>query len=129
MDKIHRDQQTKKPITVEFTVFRGQGLSHECFDKMKKSKDGLVAFTNFLSTSFSREISVSFARQANSDLIAVLFVMTIDPRVCEQAGISFVDVTDEGYFKGGEKEVLFATHSIFRILQMNDIKDDERNPM
>ena len=129
MDKIHREQQAKNPITTEFTVFRGQGLSHEYFEKMKHSQGGLMAFNNFLSTSFSREISICFARQSSSDLIAVLFVMKIDPHICEQAGISFVDVTDEGYFKGGENEILFATHSIFRILRMNMMKDDKRNPI
>ena len=129
MDKVHREQQAKNPITAEFTVYRGQGLFHEYFDKMKKSKGGLMAFNNFLSTSYSRDISISFARQSSPDLIAILFVMKIDPHLCEQAGISFVDVTDEGYFKGGEKEILFATHSIFRILRMNELKDSERNPM
>ena len=129
MDKVHREQQAKNPITAEFTVYRGHGLFHEYFDKMKKSKGGLMAFNNFLSTSYSRDISISFARQSSPDLIAILFVMKIDPHLCEQAGISFVDVTDEGYFKGGEKEILFATHSIFRILRMNEHKDSERNPM
>ena len=129
MDKVHREQLAQHPITKEFTVFRGQGLFHEYFDKMKKSKGGLMAFNNFLSTSFSREISIGFARQSSPDLIAVLFVMKIDPHVCEQVGISFVDVADEGYFKGGEKEILFATHSIFRILRLNEIKDSKRNTM
>ena len=129
MDTVHEEQQRKKPITVEFTVFRGQGLSHEHFDKMKKSKGGLMAFNNFLSTSLSREVSVDFAQQSNSDLMAVLFVMTIDPGVCKEAGISFVDVKDEGYFGKGEEEILFATHSVFRIQRMNMIKHAERNPM
>ena len=129
MDEVHQEQQTKNPVTVEFTVYRGQGLPHEYFKKMKKSEGGLMAFNNFLSTSFSREISIGFARQSNLDLIAVLFVMKIDPQVCGQAGISFVNVTDEGYFKDREKEILFATHSIFRIQRMNMIKDAERNPM
>ena len=129
MDKVHREQQTKNPLTVEFTVFRGQGLSHEHFDKMKQSKCGLMAFNNFLSTSRSLEVSVHFARQSNSDLIAVLFVMKIDPQVCEQAAISFVDVKDKGYFKEGEEEILFSMHSIFRIQRMNMIKDSKRNPM
>ena len=129
MDKVHRQQQAQNRTTAEFTVFRGQGLSHEYFDKMKKSEDGLMAFNNFLSTSLSRKVSVNFARQSNSHLIAVLFVMRIDPRVCEQAAISFVDVTDEGYLNDGEKEILFATHSIFRILRMNEIKDTKRYPM
>ena len=79
IDKIHREQQAKNPITAEFTVFRGQGLSREYFENMKKNEGGLMAFNNFLSTSRSREISIGFAWQSNSDLIAVLFVMRIDP--------------------------------------------------
>ena len=129
MDKVHREQQAQHRITKEFTVYRGQGLFHEYFDKMKQSKGGLMAFNNFLSTSRSRGTSIDFARQANGDLIAVLFVMTIDPRVCERAAISFVDVKDEGYFKEHEEEILFATHSTFRINRMNMIKDAVRNPM
>ena len=46
-----------------------------------------------------------------------------------KAAISFVDVKDEGYFKEHEEEILFATHSTFRINRMNMIKDGVRNPM
>ena len=88
-----------------------------------------MAFNNFLSTSRSRDISISFARQSNLDLIAVLFMMTIDPKVCEQSAISFVDVRDEGYFKNSKEEILFATHCVFRIQRINMIKDAKGNPM
>ena len=128
MDTVRRQQQAQNPITNEFMVFRGQGLSHDYFEKMKQSKGGLMAFNNFLSTSRSREMSIDFAQQSNLDLIAVLFVIRIDPQVDEQAAISFVDVKNEGYFKKGE-EILFATHSVFHIQRMNMIKDSTRNPM
>ena len=129
IDKVHREQQEQNPITVEFIVFRGQGLSHEYFDKMKQSKGGLMAFNNFLSTSRNRQISLVFAYQSNPDHVPILFVMRIDPRVCKQSSISFVDAKDDGYFKNNEEEILFTTHSIFRIQQINMIKDAERNPM
>ena len=153
MEKVHREQQAKNPITAEFTVFRGQGLSHEYFDKMKQSKGSLekshhsgrgqglsheyfdkmkqssLTFNNFLSTSRDRQISLVFAYQSNPDHVPILFVMRVDPRVCEQSSISFVDVKDEGYFKEDEEEILFATHSVFRIQGMNMIKDAERNRM
>ena len=128
MDKVHREQQAKNPVTTEFIVFRGQGLSHEYFENMKKSEGGLMAFNNFLSTSLNREVSIGYAWQSNPDDIAVLFVMRVDPRVCEQSSISFVDVKDEGHFNN-ENEILFATHSVFRIQGMSMIKDAERNPM
>ena len=129
MNKLYREQQAKNPITTIFTVFRGQGLSQEYFEKMKQSNGGLMAFNNFLSTSFNRQISINFARQSNIDLIAVLFVMKIDPNVCEQSSIPFVDVKDEGYYKDREQEILFATHSIFRIERMDEMKDDKSRPM
>ena len=129
MEKVYREQQAQNPITIPFTVFRGQGLPHEYFNKMKQSTGGLMAFNNFLSTSRSREISIDFARSSNPDNIAALFVMKIDPKVCEQSSIPFVGVKDEGYYKDQEKEVLFATHSIFRIERMDQIKDAETNPI
>ena len=129
MDKVYREQQARNPITTVFTVFRGQGLSHEYFDKMKKSKGGLMVFNNFLSTSLDRQLSLAFACASNPDHITVLFVMKIGPQVCAQSSIPFVDVKDEGYFEDREKEILFATHSIFRIGQMNQIKDGNENPI
>ena len=129
MDKVHREQRAYHPITHEFTVFRGQGLSHEYFHKMKQSKDGLMAFNNFLSTSRDRQVSLVFAYQSNPDYVPILFVMRIDARVCEQSSISFVDVKDEGYFKDSEEEILIATYGVFRMQRMNMIKDAERNPM
>ena len=127
MDKVHRQQQARHPTTEEFIVFRGQGLSHEYFDKMKQSQGGLMAFNNFLSTSRDRQVSLVFAYQSNPDHVPILFVMRVDPRVCEQSSISFVDVKDERYFKNNEEEILFTTHSTFRIQRMNMIKDAERN--
>ena len=129
MEKVHREQQAENPTTEEFTVFRGQGLSREYFAKMKQSKGGLMAFNNFLSTSRDRQISLIFAYQSNPDHVPVLFVMRVDPRVCEQSSISFVDVKDDGYFKNNEEEILFARYSIFRFQRMNMIKDAERSPM
>ena len=128
MAKIHREQQAQKLTTVEFTVFRGQGLSQEKFNEMKQSTGGLMAFNNFLSTSQDREISLIFASQSNPDYVPILFVMRVDPRVCEHSSISFVHVEDEGHFQE-EDEILFTTHSVFRIQGMNMIKHAETNPM
>ena len=128
MEKVYREQQAQNPITTPFTVFRGQGLSHEYFDKMKQTKEGLMACNNFLSTSQDRQVSLAFACQSNPDHIAILFVIRIDPKVCEKSSIPFVDVKNDGYFKN-EEEILFASHSIFRLEQMDQMKDGERRSM
>ncbi len=50
---------------------------------MVKTKGGLLAFNSFLSTSKIRNISLDFARRtmATSNLVGVLFVITIDPSI------------------------------------------------
>jgi hypothetical protein len=47
-----------------FFVYRGQGLSTTDFDKLQKTKGGLMSFNNFLSTSKVRDISLGFAKGA-----------------------------------------------------------------
>ncbi|CAF5073902.1 unnamed protein product, partial [Rotaria sp. Silwood1] len=44
--ELHREQQGNMPA--KFQVFRGQGLSMEDFEKMKKTKGGLMSLNNFL---------------------------------------------------------------------------------
>jgi hypothetical protein len=48
-----------------FTVYRGQGLSKTDFDKLVHTKGGLMSFNSFLSTSFDRQVSFTFA-ESNS---------------------------------------------------------------
>ncbi|CAF1352040.1 unnamed protein product [Rotaria sordida] len=127
IEKLHGEQQSNEPTNRPFTVFRGQGLSMEDFNKMKQTKGGLMSFNNFLSTSRQRDISLDFARQSlgNTDSIAILFVMNIDPMVCVQSKIPYVDVKGVGYYDNKEEEVLFTTHTIFRINQIKRIEDKD----
>ncbi|CAF3875894.1 unnamed protein product, partial [Rotaria sp. Silwood1] len=71
--KLHREQQSSKTaMPSKFQAFRGQGLSMEALEKMKKTKGGLMSFNNFLSTSRNREISFeNFARPAAFDANSV----------------------------------------------------------
>ncbi|CAF1518456.1 unnamed protein product, partial [Rotaria sordida] len=120
-------QQSSTKATAPFTVFRGQGLSVENFDKMKQTKGGLMSFNNFLSTSENRQVSVKFAREGaskNSDMVGILFIMTIDPDICTKSKIPFADVSQVGFFEGQEAEILFTTHTIFRIDRIKQIHDD-----
>ncbi|CAF2829071.1 unnamed protein product [Rotaria sp. Silwood2] len=73
IEKLYHEQQsTKTATTSPFQVFRGQGLSIQDFEKMKRTEGGLMSFNNFLSTSCDRNISLkTFARPAalNPNLI------------------------------------------------------------
>ncbi|CAF1470670.1 unnamed protein product, partial [Rotaria sp. Silwood1] len=123
--ELHREQQGNMPTN--FQVFRGQGLSIEDFEKMKKTKGGLMSFNNFLSTSRNREISFkNFARPAtsNPNSVGILFIMNIDTAICTKSSTSFAEVSKVGYYKDKEEEILFSTHAIFRIDRIERIHDN-----
>ncbi|CAF4085820.1 unnamed protein product, partial [Rotaria sordida] len=124
---LHREQQNSKAaMPSKFQVFRGQGLSMEAFEKMKKTKGGLMSFNNFLSTSRNRDISLkNFARPAafDADSVGILFVMNIDTAICTASSTSFVNVKDIGFFDDKEEEILFSTHTIFRIDRIEHTED------
>ncbi|CAF5138233.1 unnamed protein product, partial [Rotaria sp. Silwood1] len=88
--ELHREQQGNMPTN--FQVFRRQGLSMEDFEKMKKTKGGLMSFNNFLSTSRNREISFkNFARPAalNTNSVGILFVMNIYTGISTKSSTPF----------------------------------------
>ncbi|CAF5032415.1 unnamed protein product, partial [Rotaria sp. Silwood1] len=123
--ELHHEQKGSMPT--DFQVFRGQGLSMEDFEKMKKTKGGLMSFNNFLSTSRNREISFkNFARPAafNSNSVGILFIMNIDTAICTKSSTPFAEVSKVGYYKDKEEEILFSTHAIFRIDRIEQIHDN-----
>ncbi|CAF4802947.1 unnamed protein product [Rotaria sp. Silwood1] len=101
IETLHREQQSTNTMTSTlFQVFRGQGLSIENFEKMKRTKGGLMSFNNFLSTSCNRNVSLEvFARPAafaGPHSVGILFVMTINATSCKKSSIAFVDVNKHG---------------------------------
>ncbi|CAF0993817.1 unnamed protein product [Rotaria sordida] len=124
---LYREQQNSKvAMPSKFQVFRGQGLSMEAFEKMKKTKGGLMSFNNFLSTSRNRVSSFkNFARPAAFDAnsVGILFIMNIDTAICTASSTPFVNVKDIGFFDDKEEEILFSTHTLFRIDRIERIED------
>ncbi|CAF4009011.1 unnamed protein product, partial [Rotaria sordida] len=97
---LHREQEsTNMTKSTPFQVFRGQSLSIENFEKMKKTKGGLMSFNNFLSTSRQRNTSLeNFAWPAaliDPNSVGILFVMTIDPILCAASSILFADASSD----------------------------------
>ncbi|CAF4218916.1 unnamed protein product, partial [Adineta steineri] len=113
IQRLHSEQFNGEQSDKTFTVYRGQCLSKEAFTEMINTKGGLLSFNNFLSTSKDRDVSLLFAPQAatSSDLIGVLFVISINPT---DSRIPFACVSDISYFHT-EHEVLFSMHTVFRI--------------
>ena len=81
-------------------MYRGQDLSPINFDQIKTTQGGLIAFNNFLSTSYNHDVSLRFARRTirtASNLVGVK-----------------------------EEELLFSMHSVFRIGQVKQIEENDR---
>ncbi|CAF4565023.1 unnamed protein product [Rotaria sp. Silwood1] len=119
--KLHQEQYAGHARSKSFIVYHGQGLSETNFDQLNKTKNGLLSFNNFLSTSTDREVSFNFIRQTirTSDLVGVLFVMKIEPSI---VSTPFANVRDVSYFE--EEEILFSIHSIFRIGKIQQMDND-----
>jgi tetratricopeptide (TPR) repeat protein len=124
IEKLHKEQFGDHRTGKTFTVYRGQGLSKNDFDKLKKSKGGLMSFNNFLSTSKTRDVALEFAgkTRSNPDLTGILFVMTIDP---SKSTAPLASIGSVSYYKT-EEEVLFSMHTVFRINDIISMSDDHR---
>jgi tetratricopeptide (TPR) repeat protein len=125
IEQLHQEQFGGQQIGRSFTVYRGQGMSKTEFEKMNKTKGGLISFNNFLSVSKDHKVSLVFANRAvsNPDLVGILFVMTIDP---SQSTTPFASITDVSYYKGKEDEVLFAMNTVFRIGDIKPMGENHR---
>jgi len=122
IQRLHAEQYSGYRKWYSYTVFRGQGLSKTDFEKLKQTKGGLLSFNSFLSTSKKQNVALNFARRSivNSDLIGVLFVMTIDPTL---SSTPFASIKNVSYYQT-EREILFSMHSVFRINSIKQIDHD-----
>ena len=124
IQQLHSQQFNKVLCNRSLIVYRGQGMSEKDFTQMQKTKGGLISFNSFLSTSKSRDVSLFFAEDAanNTDLIGILFIITIDP---SKSKTPFASISDVSQFEG-EDEVLFSMHTVFRINNINQTDGNHR---
>jgi tetratricopeptide (TPR) repeat protein len=101
-------------------VYRGQGLSNEDFEKLKKAPGGLLSFNSFISTSVKEYIAKEFFPSLLHDggKKAILFEINIDPSV---SSVSFTPVRDVSAIPG-EEEILFSMSTVFRITKIEEIE-------
>lgn len=102
-------------------VYRGQSLSKGDFENLKRLSGGLMSFNNFLSTSTDREVSLIFAGSDsnNPDAIGILFKITIDRSISSTPFAFIANISNHQE----EEEVLFSTHTIFRIGDIKQMHD------
>ncbi|CAF2760509.1 unnamed protein product [Rotaria sp. Silwood2] len=117
--QLHSEQKTIRQDLTSFIVYRGQGISQKDFDQLKKTQNQLLSFNNFLFTSKSRNVALNFAQQtvATSNLVGILFVMTIDPSV---DSTPYVNIRDVSYYPT-EEDFIFTMNSMFHIDQLKQI--------
>jgi tetratricopeptide (TPR) repeat protein len=121
IEQLHQ-QQIGDHHEQPFIVYRGQGLSTKDFEKLLKTKGGLISFNNFLSTSKDEEVSFVFADSASmrTDMVGILFKMSIDPSV---SSAPFASIQEVSYFQT-EEEILFSMHTVFRIGEITQIDNN-----
>ena len=108
-------RQYKKPAH----LYRGQSMSRDEVELLRKSIGKYIAMNSYFSTSVSRHQALLFLHYC-ADLEQVLFEIDANPQL---KGIKpFADVTALSYYSD-EEEVLFMSGSIFRILNV-DCDDD-----
>ena len=97
-----------------FTVYRGQAVFTDEFEKMRDNSGGLLSFNSFLSTSKDKEQARKFARKSANQpgKTSILYIIDVNPRV---TSIPFALIDDISKFGPTEEEVLFSMHTIFRI--------------
>ena len=125
IEQLHQEQFPNHDPGKSFTVYRGLGLCKADFEQLSKTKGELLSFNNFLSTSKQRNVSLRFAECAltNTEMVGVLFVMTIDPT---QSNTPFASITGVSYFEDREDEVLFSMHTVFRIGEITPMDGNSR---
>ncbi|CAF0779814.1 unnamed protein product [Adineta steineri] len=112
IEQLHEQQISiygKEP----FVVYRGHGLTKSDFEKLQKTKGGLMSFDNFLSSSKNEQVSLSFAQDAStkSNMVGILFTISVDPSI---KSVPFTFIKEVSYFKQ-EDEILFTIHTVFRV--------------
>jgi tetratricopeptide (TPR) repeat protein len=124
IEELHQ-QQLSSCHGKSFIVYRGQGLSTIDFEKLLKTKGGLISFNNFLFTSKNREVSLHFAKGAleKTNTIGIVFKMSINPSV---SSAPFATIREVSYCQKEEEEILFPIHTVFRIGDIYKIDDDNR---
>jgi tetratricopeptide (TPR) repeat protein len=108
-----KHDQCERPIQ----VYRGQLMSNDELNTLKRSIGEYVSVNSFLSTSGVLKLALFYLGDttASDDLERVLFVIDADP--CNVTTASFADISKHSYFPI-ESEILFMIGSIFRLTEI-----------
>jgi len=105
-------------------VYRGQAMSIDEFNTLRRSINNFISINSFFSTSTNPDKALYFlnSSEITSDLYRVLFVIDADPRLVKSK--PFADISSLSEFSN-ECEVLFMIGSIFRLIKIEQMKKEE----
>ena len=101
--------------TQTITVYRGQGILNDEFEKLRTNIGGLLSIHGFWSTSLDPELPSLLVPSDEPDIQGVLFKILIDTNLRDTT--PFANITLKSHFQI-EKEILFSMGSVFRILSV-----------
>ena len=111
-DQINEEFQKPDLQLKHKKLYRGQKFSKEDFDKIKKNVKGLISMSNFLSTTFDRNVAVEFATRNAESTVQTIALLEIN--VADKSSCPFLDIMKCSKFPN-EKEYLLSFGSVFRI--------------
>ena len=106
----------------EWILYRGFQLHKEEFERLKRSKGGLISVNSFFSTTRDKAVAIIFAAPdaPESELVSVLLEIQMHPARLQS--VFFADIEHLSAIRD-EAEVLFSLGSTFQIISINF--DDE----
>ncbi|CAF2667344.1 unnamed protein product [Rotaria sp. Silwood2] len=123
VEELYDKQMEDNDAQFSKTVFRGEAMRPKDFH-IKVQEDKFLSYNNFLSTSEERHVATDFIkRKLKSDptKIGVLFIIAIDPSV---KSVPYARIAEFSEYPD-EKEILFSTHTVFRVRQIRDIQEGD----
>lgn len=122
---FHVQQFSRVSSRKIYTFYRVQTITQEEYDQICKAHGGLISFHSFQFATTSKTVALNSLKHTllNSDLINVLFVMTIRSKTSTTI---FASATTANATHDQANEILFGLQTIFRIKNVKK-SDDHSN--
>lgn len=110
-------------VPYTLNVYRGQLMSIQELDRLKRNILGFMSMNTFLSTSCNRQVALIFSGLGGQrpQLESVLFEITIETSTCNSA---FAEINTLGWMRTHEDEILITFGVIF---QIQSVHEDENH--
>ena len=116
IDALCRERSEAPFETIPTTLYRGQQLTDQEFERLVMNIGSILSFNAFLSTTRDIQVALAYAGRAiqYDHLRYVLFEIEIDP---SKSSLVFADVSNKSRIHD-EQEVLFSLNSTFKLLSV-----------